>query len=99
MDEIYIGTEKTYPIEIQSDGFSMDADTWSVRCQVGARSVTCGRVKIGDGWYFTLDTSGLRPGVVLCIVEYDVPDANFPNGLRHVVWKENLLKLKDYERL
>lgn len=99
MNEVYYKSQQAFPIEISATGFDMETDTWSVRCIVGATSTSCPKVKTDDGWVFLLDTSQLRVGVALCVVEYDVPDATFPNGLRHAVYKTNLTRILDYERM
>ena len=48
---------------------------------------------------FCLDTSKLAVGICICVVEYDVPDVNYEGGVRHEVYKENLVKIESYERV
>jgi hypothetical protein len=96
LDKQLIGTQLPIPISIERTGFSMDTDTWSVRCMVGALSVRCPVVKKTDGtWVFLLDTSRLKAGLCIVIVEYQIPDENFTGGARRVVWKDELTYLED----
>lgn len=78
----------------------MSANAWSVRCTVGAKSTECPKFSdVGGNWYFALDTSKLAVGICICVVEYDVPDVNYEGGVRHEVYKENLVKIESYERV
>lgn len=95
LDKQLIGTQLPIPISIERTGFSMDTDTWSVRCMVGALSVRCPVSKVGDTWVFLLDTSRLKAGLCLVVVEYQIPDENFTGGARRVVWKDELTYLED----
>lgn len=100
MNETFYGTEQTYPITITADGFNMANGSWSVTCWVGLKSVECPKKQdINGDWYFTLDTSALQVGICRCVVEYDVNDEMYDDNLRHVVYKENLVNIKSYERL
>ena len=95
LDKQLIGTQLPIPISIERTGFSMDTGTWSVRCMVGALSVRCPVSKVGDTWVFLLDTSRLKAGLCLVIVEYQISDENFTGGARRVVWKDELTYLED----
>lgn len=92
----YLGSEMTLPISITDDGFDQDVDAWSVACMVGRLEVNCTKIHASNGnWYFLLDTSQLKSGVCCVVVEYDVPDVAYTDGLRHVIWKKDLCYLKD----
>ena len=100
MRKTFFGSQESYPISITADGFSMSANAWSVRCIVGAKSTECPKFSdVGGKWYFALDTSKLAVGICICVVEYDVPDVNYEGGVRHEVYKENLVKIESYERV
>lgn len=95
-DTQFIGTELTLPIQISATGFDQDADEWDVTCMVGRKTSKCRTIRNSQGnWFFLLDTTELKAGLCFVVVEYDIPDVAYPDGLRHVVWKKHLCNLKD----
>lgn len=97
-DEAFLGTEKKYLIEIQSDGFDMERDDFEVSIKRGTNILVIKKedmVQDDDGnFYVTFDTAALGGGKVTMTVTAYVPDADFEDGLRTEVVKFEFLKIK-----
>ena len=109
LDETFLGTEKKYLIEIQSTGFDMDRDDFSIVLRRGANKVEIPKSQlivepytiVNDGqevtknnYYFVFNTRSLGPGEASITVTAHVPDTDFDDNLRDEVDKFNFLKIK-----
>ncbi len=94
LDDIFVGTELKFALDITADGFDMDNDGWSVTVKGSLGSVRIDKSDcIDDGesnWFFTFDSTAVGPGQPVAIVTAYVPDNDFPDGLRTEVDKVNL---------
>ena len=89
-NKIYEGTKLKYLLNIEGDGFDMDAENFDVTF-VGEK----GTVKIrksdmvsnGNGKYYVLvNTALLGAGVLKAVVTAHISDPDFPDGLRDEVY-------------
>lgn len=101
-DKAFLGTQPKYLIDIQADGFDMDRDNFEVELKRGEVSKTFtkedlpteeyvveGEVK--NHYYVCFDTVDFGAGIVKVKVSMWIPDIDFPNGLRKIVDKFDLL--------
>jgi hypothetical protein len=108
-DEAFLGTEKKYLIEIQSTGFDMDRDDFSIVLRRGANKVEIPKSKlivepytiVKDGqevtknnYYLVFDTRSLGPGAASITVTAHVPDTDFDDSIRDEVDKFDFLRIK-----
>lgn len=95
-DNTFVGSKFKVALVIVSDGFNMDEDDWTCKVRNGVREVvrtkTQGCVRHQDGtWFVKIDTEELGSGRYELIVDIDVPDSDFFDGLRHETYKINLI--------
>ena len=108
-DEAFIGTEKKYLIEIQSTGFDMDRDDFSIVLRRGTNKVEIPKSELivepytitVDGqevtkrnYYVVFDTRALGTGNVSITVTAHVPDTDFGDNVRDEVDKFDFLRIK-----
>jgi len=108
-DEAFLGTEKKYLIEVNSTGFDMDRDDFSIVLRRGANRVEIPKSKlivepytiVKDGqevtknnYYLVFDTTDLGPGAVSITVTAHVPDTDFDDSIRDEVDKFDFLRIK-----
>lgn len=82
---VFVGTEVKFKVNITSSGFNMDNDDWSVTIRVGSVSREFAKadcVHGEDGYYVCFDTTEFGVGTYYAIVRADVPDSDFPDGIR-----------------
>lgn len=93
----FVGTELKVAINIQCEGFDMDNDDWTATVKKGSKSIVCDRenntAHDQDGWYLLIDSSVLGSGRYDIIVDIDVIDADFPDGLRHETYKQEMFSV------
>lgn len=94
----YIGTDLKFRIDIQAEGFDMANDDFSIQLRSGNDLIEVPDDNIvydEDGNYFLLvNTSQLKAGPLQMIVTANVPDGDFPNGVRREVDRVNLCMIK-----
>ena len=99
-NEIYYqGTDLKYAVTIEREGFNMDVDPWTITAVSDTKSIVFNKIEntvIGeDGqWYLLIDSTLLDNGACYLVIEIDVPDNDFPDGLRHEVYKQKLMTLR-----
>lgn len=106
MEKYYIGSDLKFALTITSQGFDMDVDNWTAKVTCGNKSITFSRgngaIIDGNGqWYLTINTKDLGIGSYYLVVEIDVPDEDFDDGLRHEVLAQevpicNVSKIPSY---
>ena len=72
----------------------METDEWTATVKKGSKSIVCDKTNNTahdvDGWYLLIDSTQLGSGRYDLIVDIDVPDVDFPDGLRHETYKQEL---------
>ena len=87
MDNWYIGTDLKFLIEMNSSGFSMDDDDWSILVRSSSKIVQeipkgeCLRDSDGK-WYVHINAGYLKNGELALVAHIKVPDPNFDDGFR-----------------
>lgn len=104
-DKVFYGTECKYLLEITADGFDMHRDDFTVDLKRGQKTkhydkedlVVETYTDIVDNistdkyrYYVCFDTKEFGTGVITAIVTAKVPDADFEDGIRDIVWKFEL---------
>lgn len=89
-----IGGMYKFAVNMKCDGFDMDTDDWTITITRGLNSVSFtpensvheveneGTENEISQWYICLDTDGFKPGDAYITFEADVPDDDFPGGIR-----------------
>lgn len=99
-DEAFLGTEKKYLLEIESDGFDMERDDFEVDIKRGPKTIHLEKsdlIKDTEGNFFiTFDTAELGAGGASMTVTAHVPDTDFPDGIRDEVDKFKFLRIKSH---
>ena len=94
MEKYFVGTELKIAFKVECDGFNMETDEWTVTVKKGSKSIVCDKTNNTahdvDGWYLLIDSTQLGSGRYDLIVDIDVPDVDFPDGLRHETYKQEL---------
>lgn len=97
-DEIYIGTELKYLVEIGAQGFSMDKDRFTVDIMRGPNTIHFEKTDMefddNGNYYVCFDTLSLGTGVVTAKVTAYVPDTDYPDGFRTEVQRIDLITIK-----
>lgn len=90
----FVGTELKIAIKIECDGFDMEVDDWTCTVKKGSKSIVCDKdnntAQDSETWYLLIDSSQLGSGRYDLVVDIDVPDQDFPDGLRHETYKQEL---------
>lgn len=101
MEEIWFsGSDIKVKVELVCEGFDMDLNEWSVTAYLdGKKAHTYAKVdcvRNGDGdWYCCISRSHLKKsGMVTLVATAEVPDTDFPDGIRHEVDKVTIGKYK-----
>lgn len=93
-NKYFVGTELKIAINIQCEGFDMQNDDWTCTVKRCNKSVVCNKTQNsaydGETWYLLVDTSLLGKGMYSLVVDIDVPDTDFEDGLRHETYKQEL---------
>jgi len=107
-DKVYYGTECKYLLEITADGFDMHRDDFFVDLKRGQVSVhydkadlvveeyteTENNVAVTKYHYYVcFSTVTFGPGSITAIVTAKVPDTDFDDGIRDMVWKIELTQV------
>lgn len=99
-DEVFLGTERKYLIEIQSSGFDMDADDFDIEIKRGPNVIRYSKADlikdIEGNYYITVDTAELGAGAATMTVVAHVPDQDFDDGIRDEVDKFKFLRIKSH---
>ena len=82
-----IGGMYKFAVSMTCEGFDMATDDWTVTITRGTASVSftpeSSVMDESDGqWYICLDTAAFKPGDAYITFEADVPDDDFPGGIR-----------------
>lgn len=98
INRCYVGSELKLLLTIDADGFDIDNDDWTVTIRRGTNVKTFTKesntVRDSEGaWYLLLDTKEMGPGLYVMITDVDIPDTDFPDGLRHETYKQELFKV------
>lgn len=109
MDNVYVGTELKFLIEIEADNFSMVDNDFTVEIVRGPNHQFFAKADLVDEeyeeedtdhntvtkhhYYVCFDTATLGIGNYCAIVTAYVPDLDFSDGLRTEVYKVELGKL------
>lgn len=95
MERVYLGTELKFKVEIQSEGFDMDTDDFTVEIVRGAKSVVFAKSDLVTDemgmYYVCFDTTDFGVGTISAIVTAYITDPDFPDGLRTEREKYELL--------
>lgn len=98
VDMIYSGTDLKFAVNIESPGFSMDDDDFTVDLVNGRRKLTLEKSDMVNGedgnWYLCFDSSELGTGDIYIIVYAHVPDDDFDDGIRTEVYKDILCHIE-----
>lgn len=92
-DEIYVGTELKYALNIEAEGFDMWEHEFEVDIVRGQKRIHIPKdamVISDDQFFLCFDTRELGTGRVYAYVTAHVPDADFPDGIRDEVQKLEL---------
>lgn len=85
-EPIYLGATPKYLLNIDAGTLGMDEYDFQVRLQRGPNSVTIEKNEMivdGEGHHFIcVDTTALGVGPVRASVIADIPDADYPTGVR-----------------
>lgn len=97
-DSSFVNSDLKVLLDIDSDGFNIDEDDWTCVVRNGKRTLTADKhtnsVRHDDGkWFILVYTSQLGSGQYEMIVDIDVPDTDFPTGLRHETYKINIIPI------
>lgn len=95
---IYRGTDLKFAINIESPGFKMDEDDFTIELVNGRRKLTIEKdqmVQGDDGWYLCFDSSDIGAGDITIIVYAYVPDSDFDDGVRTEVYKDILCHIEE----
>lgn len=95
---IYKGTDLKFAINIDSPGFNMDDDDFTIELINGRRKVIIDKdnmVHGDDGWYLCFDSSEMGSGDITIVVYAHVPDDDFEDGIRTEVYKDILCHIED----
>lgn len=94
----YIGTDLKFKINITAEGFDMSTDAFSIKLRSGNSLIDVPNENIvsdgEDGYFLLVNTSQLKAGLLQMIVIAEVPDDDFPSGIRHEVDRVNLCTIK-----
>lgn len=94
----YIGTDLKFKINISAEGFNMATDNFNIKIRSGNSLINVPNENIvpdGEGGYYLLiNTSQLKVGLLQLIIIAEVPDNDFPTGIRHEVERINLCTIK-----
>lgn len=94
MEKYFVGTELKIAFKVECDGFNMETDEWTATVKKGSKSIVCDKTNNTahdvDGWYLLIDSTQLGSGRYDLVVDIDVPDVDFPDGLRHETYKQEL---------
>lgn len=98
-EDIFVGTELKFKVDISSTGFNMDSDDWSVKIVRGNKSreffkADC--IAGEDGWYVCFDTRDFGPGLYFAVITAHVPDSDFGDGIRTEVKKFKLIMVEGH---
>lgn len=97
------GTGYKYAVEINCKDFSMDTDDWTITVKKGNKTLVFtpensvhhveneGQENEVSEWYICVESSLLGPGTLEVVYDACVPDADFPDGIRHEIIKQNLI--------
>lgn len=104
-DKVFIGTECKYLLEITADGFDMHRDDFSLDLKRGNTSLHFDKADLIEEqyvaiennisvekyrYYVCFDSAHFGTGNIVAIVKAHVPDQDFDDGLRTLVWKFDL---------
>ena len=96
-DEIYIGTELKFLLEIGAQGFSMAEDRFCVDLLRGPNTIHLEKEDLEldeDGnYYVCFDTLALGTGKVTAKITAYVPDTDYPDEFRTEVQKIDLINI------
>ena len=97
-DEVYIGTELKFRIEIGSSGFNMMDDDFMVDIYRGPNALHFKKEDLEmdelNNFYVCFDTLALGTGKVSAKITAFVPDSDYPDNLRTEVAKIDLINIK-----
>lgn len=86
----FVGEELKLAVSV--DCIDMDTDPWSAVVRCGNKEKrydrSGGAVKSDGRWMLLVNTKELGAGAYYLIMDYDIPDSDFPDGMRHVVKEE-----------
>lgn len=89
------GSGYKYAIQMEADGFDMDADDWTVTVKKGKKTIEFTKensTQDSEGqWYICVDSTLLGTGTFEIVYDAFVPDDDFPDGIRHEVIKQELI--------
>lgn len=98
IEQVFIGTELKYLVEITATGFSMEDDDFHIVVSVGNKKATYNKTDLlvdeEDNYYLAIDTSLFKKGDLYATLYAYVPDDDFPDGLRTEVNVQKLTTLK-----
>lgn len=94
----YVGTELKVALTIECDGFDINTDNWTAEVRCGRNSKQYTReqntVQMDGTWVMLVGTKQLGAGLYWLVTEYDVPDSDYTDGVRHVVKKQPLFNVE-----
>lgn len=97
-DDIYIGTELKYLVEVSAVGFSMDKDRFTVDIMRGPNVIHFEKedmeLDINGNWYVCFDSLALGTGIVSAKITAYIPDTDYPDNLRTEVKRIQLIQIK-----
>lgn len=97
MDKVYIGTELKFQIVLQSSGFSMVDDDFTIELRNGSKKLVFDKNQLvhdeEDSFYLCFDTKDIGTGTVELVATAHVPDDDFDDGIRDEVTKVKLITI------
>ena len=82
---MYFGQTPKYHLEITAGDLEMQDYDFTVRLQRGSNSIVIPKsmmIQDNGDWYLTFDTKELGVGTVRAIVIAEIPDTDYPSGVR-----------------
>lgn len=99
MDKVYIGTELKFKVVIESTGFSMVDDDFTIKLRNGSRVLVFDKSDLvkdeNDDFYLCFNTNDIGVGTIEMIVTAHVPDEDFDDGIRDEVEKLKLIAINN----
>lgn len=98
MEQLILGEEAKFAVNVSAEGFSMTDDTFKVSIMRGHNVVKEytkeDLVLDGDVWIMCVDTTETGTGSFDAAVTAYVPDSLFPDGLRTEIERVQLMNVK-----
>lgn len=98
LDQVWLGSEVKLAVSITAEGFDMMRDDFRIVIHGGMGNIEVPRegllINESGEWILGIDTNALGAGKVTMVTYAEVPDSDFPDGVRTEVDKTEIFTIK-----